>query len=207
VTNANPGNALSWVNFVLAYGAFSPPQHASTRTVIPWHNSAYKRALLKPYEAELGHLLSWEGALQEKLCREGHTLYLEPNALTHHANVSAFFSTIGLHLQRGRLMGALRANRERWPQWRRWLFGAAFPLYPIMQFRYALPGLKRQQLPMPMRLRVLCMLVPALMAMALGEARGIVAGPGDALRRLEDYELRRLKHVSRRERRELETLT
>ncbi len=203
VANANPTTALSWVNFVLAYGAFSPPQLAGPRAIVPWHNSSYKRELLRPYEHRLGELLSWEGVLQHELSRNGHQLYLEPLAQTHHANVTAFRSTLGLSLQRGRLMGALRVERERWPRWRQWLYAVAFPLYPIMQLRFVLPGLQRQQMSPVMRVKTLCMFAPTLIAMAVGEARGIVCGTGHALRHLEDYELHRLKHISHKERQEI----
>lgn len=203
VSNANPGDALSWVNFVLTYGAFSPPQPSGPRDMIPWHNSTYKRELLLPYADRLGELLSWEGALQQELSRNGHSLYLDSTARTSHANVSRFLSTLGLNLQRGRMMGALRAQRERWPVWRRWLYAAAFPLYPFMQARFAIPGLQRQPMSALMRVKTLCMLVPALTAMAVGEARGIFAGVGNARRLLEDYELHRLKHIPRKEREEI----
>lgn len=203
VANANPTSALSWVNFFLAYGAFSPPQQSGTRTLIPWHNSSYKRELIKPYAHRLGELLSWEGALQHELCSGGHRLYLEPLAQTHHANITAFRSTIGLNLQRGRLMGALRVEHEGWSRWRRWIYAVAFPLYPVMQFRFVLPGLLRQPMSTVMRVKTLCMLAPALFAMAVGEARGILSGAGKALRHLEDYELHRLKHISRKERQEI----
>ena len=173
VRNANPNDALSWVNFVLAYGAFSPPQQSGPREMLPWHNSSYKRELLLPYADRLGELLSWEGALQQELCRNGHRLYLDPTAQTSHANVSRFLSTLGLNLQRGRMMGALRAQHEQWPTWRRWFYAAAFPLYPFMQARFVIPGLRRQPMSPLMRMKTLGMFVPALFAMAFGEARGV----------------------------------
>lgn len=203
VANANPAHALSWVNFVLAYGAFSPPQQSGRRDVIPWHNSAYKRELLLPYAERLGELLSWEGALQQELTHNGHSLFLDTSAKTSHANVSRFRSTLGLNVQRGRMMGALRVERERWPGWRKWIYAAAFPLYPFMQARFVIPGLLRQSMPAFMRVQTFCMLVPTLVAMAFGEARGIFSGAGNALHLLEDYELHRLKHIPRQEREEI----
>ena len=203
VENANPASTLSCVNFVLTYGAFSGSQPAGPRDLLPWHNSAYKRDVLREFEPRLGDLLAWEGALQAELRRRGHTLYLEPAARTHHANVSRFISSMGLNLQRGRMLGAMRADRECWPRWRRLVHASLFPLYPWMQLRYVLPGLARQNISHTMRARVWCMLVPALYAMAVGEARGILGGAGDALHRLEDFELHRLTHVSRQEREQI----
>jgi len=203
VGNANPDDALSWVNFVLTYAAFSPPQQSGPREMLPWHNSSYKRELLLPYADRLGELFSWEGTLQQELCRNGHRLYLDSTAQTSHANVSRFGSTLRLNVQRGRIMGGLRAQQERWPVWRKWIHAAAFPLYPFMQARFVIPGLRRQPMSARMRVNTFCMLVPTLTAMAVGEARGIFSGIGNALHLLEDYELHRLKHIPRKEREEI----
>ena len=48
------------------------------------------------------------------------------------------WSTVGLNVQRGRILGAQRAERERWPAWRRVLQAAAFPLFPLLQLRHLL---------------------------------------------------------------------
>src|SRR5206468_7406840 len=131
VANANPEYTASWVNYILTYGGFSPPIGAGERDLLPWHNSAYKRDALAPYAERLGELLEWEGWLQAELRASGHALYLEPAARTHHANVSRGWSTVGLNVQRGRILGAQRAAKERWPYWRRVVQAAAFPLFPI----------------------------------------------------------------------------
>ena len=128
VCNANPESVGSWVNYILSYGGFAPPVPAGERDLLPWHNSAYKRDALAPFEQRLGELLEWEGALQAELRARGHSLYLEPAARTHHSNVSALWST------------------------------------------------------------------------AVGEAWGLLVGAGDAVARTEDYELNRVRHLSRRDR-------
>ena len=61
VCNANPESVGSWVNYILSYGGFAPPVAAGERDLLPWHNSAYKRDALAPYEDRLGTLLEWEG--------------------------------------------------------------------------------------------------------------------------------------------------
>ena len=200
VGNANPGSAASWVNYILAYGGFAPPVEAGERDLLPWHNSAYKRDVLTPLGDRLGTLLEWEGALQADLRSRGHTLYLEPAARTHHSNVSNVWSTVGLNVQRGRILGAQRAERERWPTWRRVLQAAAFPLFPLLQLRHLLPAARRMPLPPPLRPRVYLGLVATLGVLAAAEAWGLLAGEGDAVARMEDYELHRTRHLSRRER-------
>lgn len=200
VCNANPASVGSWVNYILSYGGFAPPQAAGERDLLPWHNSAYKRGALAPFEDRLGALLEWEGALQAELRSRGHTLYLEPAARTHHSNVSAAWSTVGLNTQRGRILGAARAEREGWPAWRRMVQAAAFPLFPLLQLRHVLPQMQRVPVPAAMRTRVLFGVVATLGVLAVGEAWGLLAGAGDAVARMEDYELYRARHLSRRDR-------
>ncbi|HEU4720240.1 MAG TPA: hypothetical protein VFS59_02670 [Gemmatimonadaceae bacterium] len=200
VGNANPESAASWVNYILSYGGFAPPVDAGERELLPWHNSAYKREVLTPLRDRLGPLLEWEGKLQADLRSRGHALYLEPAARTHHSNVSGMWSTVGLNLQRGRILGAQRAEREGWPAWRRVVQAAAFPLFPLLQLRHTLPAIRRMPLPPALRPRVYLGLVATLGVLAAAEAWGLLAGEGDAVARMEDYELHRTRHLSRRER-------
>jgi hypothetical protein len=199
VCNANPETVGSWVNYVLSYGGFAPPQEAGERELLPWHNSSYKRAALAPFADRLGALLEWEGSLQAELRARGHSLYLEPAARTHHSNVSRAWSTVGLNTQRGRIMGAQRAVRERWPLWRRALQAAAFPLFPLLQLRTVLPEMRRMPVPPPLRTRVLLGVGATLVVLAAAEAWGLLAGEGDAVARIEDYELHRTRHLTRRD--------
>lgn len=201
VYNANPETVGSWVNYILSYGGFAPPLEAGERDLLPWHNSSYKRAALAPFTDRLGALLEWEGSLQAELIARGHKLYLEPAARTHHSNVSRALSTVGLNTQRGRIMGAQRATRERWPLWRRVIQAAAFPLFPLLQLRHVLPEMRRMPVPPAMRTRVLVGVGATLGVLAAAEAWGLLAGEGDAVARIEDYELHRTRHLSRHDRR------
>ena len=203
VENANPATARSCVNFLLSYVTFSGTQSAGPRELIPWHNSAYKRDSLAPFLNRLGHLLTWEGDLQDELRAAGHTLYFEPAARTHHANVSRFTSTIRQNFHRGRVMGAIRAKCERWPRWRALAYAAAFPLYPLAQLRRLLPVLSQQRYAPAMRVRVMLMLAPVLWAAAVGEAFGVLTGAGNAFLEMDNFDLHRLSHVTREERREI----
>jgi len=122
---------------------------------------------------------------------------------THHANVSRGWSTVGLNVQRGRILGAQRAAREKWPYWRRLVQAAAFPLFPLLQLRYLLPSMRRMSIPAALRPRVYASLGATLGVLAAAEAWGLLAGEGNAISRMEDYELHRTRHLSRRERRDL----
>jgi hypothetical protein len=197
VDNGNPASAMSWVNFILSYGIFSGTPTAGERDLLPWHNSSYKREALAPFADRLGRLLEWEGHLQNELLASGHTLYLEPAARTHHMNVSGVMSTFDLNLQRGRILGAQRAQREGWPYWRRLVQAAAFPLFPLLQLRHLAASVRAMEIPPSLAPRVYAGLIAALCVMAAGEASGLVVGEGDAVARLEDFELFRARHLAR----------
>jgi hypothetical protein len=107
---------------------------------------------------------------------------------------------VGLNTQRGRILGAQRAERERWPAWRRVVQAAAFPLFPVMQLRHVLPQMQRVSVPPAMRTRVLLGLLGTLGVLAVAEAWGLLTGAGDAVARIEDYELHRMRHLSPRDR-------
>lgn len=197
VENGNPRSVMSWVNFILSYGIFSGTPPAGERALLPWHNSAYKREALAPFAGRLGALLEWEGHLQDELRAGGHRLYLEPAARTHHMNVSGVASTFSLNLLRGRILGAQRAERERWPYWRRALQAAAFPLFPLLQLRHLAASVRAMQIPPLLVRRVYAGLAATLCVMAVGEASGLLVGAGDAIARLEDFELFRTRHLAR----------
>ena len=203
VDNANPESVGSWVNYILSYGGFAPPLEAGEREIVPWHNSAYKRDAIAPFADRLGALLEWEGSLQAELRAQGHALYLEPAARTAHGNVSRMWSTVGLNVQRGRALGAQRAEREGWPAWRRAVQAAAFPLFPLLQLRHVLPSIRRMAVPPALRPRVYVGLAATLVVLAAAEAWGLLAGVGDAVARMEDYELHRARHLTPSERRAL----
>ncbi|HWF54281.1 MAG TPA: hypothetical protein VG223_06640 [Solirubrobacteraceae bacterium] len=198
VENANPGTAVSRVTFWLTYASMTGPQSAGVRTLLPWHNSAYKRELLAGYGERLGPLLEWEGNLQADLIARGLQLYMEPAARTHHVQVSAPRAALAQHFQRGRILGGQRAAAERWPWWHRAAYAAAMPLLPAMALRYIAADLRRAGVTARGLAADGLALAVSLTALALGEAVGTLTGPGDAIDRLEDYELNRYTHLSGR---------
>jgi len=200
VENANPASAVSRVVFWLSYIAMTGRQKAGPRRLLPWHNSAYKRDALFGYGESLGTLLAWEGNLQADLLSHGHQLYFEPAARTHHMNVSRLASAVGLHFQRGRIFAGQRADRGRWPVWRRALYALASPSFPAMQLRHIAPELRRTGVAVHSLIAHAPVFALLLASMAAGEAVGFLAGVGDAIDRFEDYELRRQIHLRRGDR-------
>jgi hypothetical protein len=121
VENANPLSSVSRAGFWLAYASMSGPQEAGVRTILPWHNTAYKRELITSFGERLPDLLDVEGVLQAELIAAGRELFLEPAAVIHHVNVSKFSSGLELLFQRGRHLGGWNSKRRRMAPWQRGL--------------------------------------------------------------------------------------
>lgn len=207
VTNANPESGASYANFLLAYGAFGVRAPEGDRDLLPWHNSVYKREALAPFDVELGALLDWEGALQDALRARGGALRFAPQAVTAHANVSRWIAMLQLGYYRGRVLGVRLGTMRGWAPARRWLHAAAFPLFPIMQWRH-LRNARQESPPQSRpRMRDVFATIGALGAMAVGEAMGLITGTGNALVKLEHFELRRSRFVTPRDRREVLGMT
>ena len=96
-------------------------------------------------------------------------------------------------------MGAARAEAEDWPVWRRALYAAAFPLFPLMQWRHVAPEARRSGSSTGQILRLVPSMTLTLGAAAIGEAVGFLAGAGDAQDRWQSFELYRARHLSNRD--------
>lgn len=201
VLNANPESPLSWTNLILAYGFWTEPVTGGETAHVSRHNISFKREVLAEFGDGLEALMGRDGGLLQRLQQRGHRFYLEPAARIYHANPSLLASTVELRFNGGRLYGATRARTENWSATRRLLYVAGSPLIPVMRGR-------------PLFRKVLAArgpksagLYPAfLMGLALdglGQAVGYALGPGDTARRLADFEVDRLRHVTGRDRAQL----
>ena len=89
--NGNPGE-LSWADFLLNFGPAVAPTDARAASYTPWHNTAYKRALLDEYGDRLEHMLEAEIRLQQDLVQRGYQLYLAADIRASHVNISRWTS-------------------------------------------------------------------------------------------------------------------
>jgi hypothetical protein len=199
MANANPQTAMSWANLLIEYADWLDPAPAGVREHLPGHNSAYKRALLLDYGAELEEMLAAESVLHWNLRARGHQLYLEPKAKTYHQNFSSFTGSIRLRFHGGRLFAGARAQSWSWAQ--RWLYVIGAPLIPLIRLRRIIgaviqPGRNRDVLP-----RVLPALLFLLVVDGLGELAGYALGEGDAMQHLSDMEFHRPRYLAKHDRR------
>lgn len=196
VHNANPDSLLSWVNFYRGYLGLAGPHAPGEVANVAWHNTAYKRALLLPFGERLGDLLEYEGDLVDALRSEGHRFYLDPAAQTDHLNIELVRPTFEMFFLRGWLRAAARAERERWPAWRRLVYVLGAPLTPLMYVGPMWRELQRTGQPGRRIAATAPVLGLGLVTLALGEVVGLIRGEGDAKARVEAYEFHRYRQLS-----------
>ena len=197
--NANPASSWSWVNLLLAFGPWVGPAKGGPVTMLPWHNSTYKRAPLLEYGDELGELMDVEGMLQRDLVRKGHRFYHEVAAETYHLNVSRPLSTIVHRLKAGRLFAGYRSRD--WSPLKRLVYILAAPLIPFVRLWRTLPMLRKVDERPGLIPRILPVLLGCLFLDAIGETGGYAIGPGNLAPEVETFERLRFRHLSPADRR------
>jgi GT2 family glycosyltransferase len=183
VDNANSDGGFAWVNGLMSYGLFASPMPRGESPVISGNNVAYRREALLGVDADLERLLLVDIGLHVALHREGHRLFLDPDARIVHLNETTMGSTLRAYRHYHRLFGVTRAREGRWPLRRRLLYVAATPLIPIYYLVRFTRFLSRRR---PGDVRRFLLYSPYIYAVQLvaaaAQAMGLLFGPGDAAR-------------------------
>lgn len=200
MANANPTNMISWASLYTDFGPWVEPIAAGVITQLPWHHSAYKRAVLLDYDSELSSLMETEGILHRQLQAKGYRLYLEPTAKTYHVNFTLLSSYLRAEFYGARLFAANRARTENWSILRRlWRMGLV-PFVPFARLGRILHHISRSNRKHEVLPRILPALILGLAADAFGQLIGYVLGAGDAAQQRVSFELNRYRHVTEQDR-------
>ncbi|HET6361146.1 MAG TPA: glycosyltransferase [Gemmatimonadota bacterium] len=130
VENANPVTRTSVVNFAVTYGPWTGRREAGEVDLLPFHNSAYKRAWLDGFGDRLGSMLDDEYRLQAEVRARGGRLYLEPAAVVAHTNETRLSRSLRLLFGQGMAFGAGRSSA--WPGLRRAGYVLGAPAIPLV---------------------------------------------------------------------------
>jgi hypothetical protein len=192
MSNANPG-AVSDVDFLLNFGhsAWPLPEAAARNT--PWHNTSYRREVLHAYGDKLPHMLEAEIRIHDDLQRRGLRMFMAGQMRVHHVNLSRWWPFLACQFFGGRLYGAARAESGGWSLSRRLFYSAMLPLIPLRRLPELLGHTKRTEIELTMSFWLAC--ASGLLASALGEVSGYLAGPGNMGRRRITYELERDRYI------------
>jgi hypothetical protein len=206
------GPAVDWLNLrsvtsrayrLLFYARLSEREEPQETDHLPWHNVAYKAALLQPFMSDLETWLDREDEFHGLLRTQGRQCYLWPAARLSHVMVSRTSRVFQLAFHTGRAFAGQRYGT--WPWRRRLLYAAASPLFPWIRLRQLLPDLQRIARREPTWL-LLPFVVLLLHGIALGELVGYLRGGGAAARWLDRHELCWEERLSRSDLRDLDTL-
>ncbi|NJN16605.1 MAG: glycosyltransferase [Oscillochloris sp.] len=199
IGNANPEEAVSWANLLIAYGHWLAP--AVTREIhdVPAHNSSYKRDVLLGYGPELDTMLGREGSLHADLRAQGHKLYITGAARAYHLNPTRAPDWWILRFNAGRLYAATRAAGEGWSQARRMIYAGGAPLVPLMRLPQLLGQLRQAGLSALLP-RIFPALLLGLLIHSAGELAGYIVGEGGTREYLANFEYDRIRQLARADR-------
>ena len=126
--NCNPETATSWAAYLIAYAAWSGDGEPRYVSMLPGHNSSYRRDTMLQFGQELDLLMSCEVVAHWALAANGSKLVWEPSAQCRHVNLTCVRHLCSTMYHHGRIFGAARTRNFN-PA-RRWLYVLASPLIP-----------------------------------------------------------------------------
>lgn len=199
MVNANP-SPLSRADMMLSFGQWLAPAAPGPRSILPGHNTSYKRQVLERHGARLVAMLDAEAVLHQELKRGGHELYLETRASLAHLNISRPTPFFWHKYWGGRIFGGARREQEHWSPGKRLLYVVSSPLIPLLRLVRMIPDLTRTNAfasPDPV---FMFALAAGLVVHAFGEVMGYLLGAGDAATKYAPLELYRADQLRADER-------
>lgn len=168
-----------WAAFLFEYSAHMEPQPAGVVADLPGMNVSYDRRALEAIE-DLLREAKWESWLHARLRERGFVLYATPDATLDHVKDFGIGEFLGQRFHYGRAYAAMRNDALGW---KRALYAATSPaIVPLVYARLARNVRQRGHA----REFVLAtpLLALYLLATAVGEGLGYVAGGGRSLLRV-----------------------
>jgi GT2 family glycosyltransferase len=191
VHNGNPDARMSEAIALMNYASWLPPAARNEDAAhIPGHNSSFRRERLLQFGQELELLLVSDINLHRRLRAAGERLLLDPSVKFEHINETGLSSLSRGYFLWHRLYGWSRSRVFRWSPARRLLYIVVAPMIPIYFLVRLFRELRRGRQDLLARFRRAIPLIwTAQMVSALGQACGLLFGPGDAARRFTRFEL------------------
>ncbi len=191
LVNANPALAVSWVEFLLAYGPWTVDEARDLERAASF-NVAFRRAELLDLGVPIAGVLRPGGGVDARLRDRGRRLRSEPGAVLRHVNITRARPALDLRFHSARAYAAVRSGA--WSRGRRVLYAAAAPAIAGVLVRRTWRGEAWLAAGVPPRRALGTLLVFAGVS-AAGEAVGYVAGAGRARARASAYEVHRADYV------------
>ena len=187
---ANPGIGAADINGVMNYGLFAPPLRRGEGTMAPPFHTSFSRAALVGLGDALESAAFSDICLWDEVRLRGGRLWQEPAARLAHINETTLRAPLVADYHFHRFWVGYRKAHEGWSLARTLAVLLFVPLYPA--YYLWLYG-KRLQERDPALARLLWRhplhVYLRQLGPAVGQAVGLLFGPGDAARRFTRYEI------------------
>ena len=171
---------VDWVVYFCEYNSYLPPWREGEWQDLGSANIAYSRAVLLRYRELLGAGY-WEAALHPRLLADGVKFKPAPAMLVHHRGPFAFGYYLGQRYWFSRAFAGARGL----PASRKAIYCLASPLVPFLLLVRMAQRVWRKRCHVGKFVQSVPLLIPVLTVYVVGELVGYVAGPGDALSKVE----------------------
>lgn len=193
--NGNPASRLSWAGFLLDYGGWLEQQPAREIDYWPLNNSACDRAAILGSTSDPAHALSYGDQLILALRAAGHKVFLEPEAVLSHFNVSRLREWLDERFIAGHLIA--RARSSDWSWFQRWLHVLAAPLIAVVLFARVTGSAWRTIQSRQLSWSILPLMLLGTITQAAGEGLGYTrwGGMESSEKRMTEYELHKVSYT------------
>jgi glycosyltransferase involved in cell wall biosynthesis len=169
-----------WVVYFCEYNGYLPPWQDGETYNLGSANIAYSRAVLLKYESCLSQGY-WEAGLHPRLIADGVKFRSAPAMVVHHRGPFDY----GYYLQQRYWFSRAFAGARRLPASRKLAYFVAAPVVPLLLLARMAQRVLRQRCRVEKFAQSLPLLIPVLFVYVAGEFVGYLAGPGDALLKVE----------------------
>lgn len=133
--NANPTTLWSWAAFTLHFANSAFTRTRGQSQYVATHNSCFRKDAVMALGPALDSGIEMELLLQDRLRREGKTIWHETKAITWHVNVSKPGPLLTASYYGGWLFSTVRMREEGWSAGRKLFQLAVSPLVPFLQLK------------------------------------------------------------------------
>ena len=186
--NAKVGSSMSIA--LINYGLWSPPMEPGEVSLLPGHNTSYRREALLRYDDQLDVLMLSDTVLQWRMALDGHRLYADPSISIQHLNPTTLRNSAKAEYLYHWAFSALRAKVFQWSDYEKIRYFLLSPIVPWLRFARLVKMVQRkwpdQFLSVVARSPVILLF---LHAAVIGQNMGLLLGMRDSDLRFTDFEL------------------
>jgi glycosyltransferase involved in cell wall biosynthesis len=180
VMDYNYRRLRDWVVYFTEYNNYLPPWRDGEEHGLGSANIAYSRAVLLKYRDALGSGY-WEAALHARMATDGLRFSPAPGMLVYHRGPFNY----GYYLRQRYWFSRAFAGARNWPGSRKAVYVALSPVAPFLLLARMAARVWNRRCRVVKFVQTLPLLLPALTVYVAGECVGYLAGPGDALLKVE----------------------